>query len=339
MPSPLASQARFQSSHLCQDLQRFQHMLPTNSQTTSQNPICRRDGWYIHQDYLNGDYDLDPVLASQLIQSLLAKPAVQSDPASSYWLLNYLYSSPAGLPGSQERLWSETQAAIYGPSSALGNVNLLASLGHTAQNHLTQKAIAAAEQKILSGSKSVYINNHITLYNGNKTGKGRPRPRISISNLPIQVVQPNVGPNFRYNGRAETVSAAVKDAKLNKLVPQLTSMNRAYIKGSVGGGILTFGPSLALDLADSIKRDSQGKLQLDGHNLAIASAKSQSGNLVGMFASVGTGLALVGSGAFVAGSAPVILIGLGVGIFVQAIWGATGRADWTASEMKKMLGR
>jgi hypothetical protein len=93
--------------------------------------------------------------------------------------------------------------------------------------------------------------------------------------MPIHIVQPTVGPHARYHGGTQTVTEALKNAKLKEIAPKVSPLARLYIKGAVGGGLITFSPSAILDLTNSINRDTQGKLKFDAKHFAIASARSQ----------------------------------------------------------------
>src|SRR5579863_168593 len=218
MPSPIASIARMQANNVCRPLQQYRNALPLNARPRSRDDVCRGDGWLISNELLIGDFDLDPVLAKPLVGSVLA--VTKLDPGSA-WLHGYLYGSPSGAPGTATRLLEESRNAAIGPGGVLGNVNTAMSAAHAVHAGQIEKAIQAGAQKILSGqSKSVRINAYITLYNGNTSGRGRPRPKIRIMNLPIEVVQPTLGANFKYNARTQTVTDVLKNAELKQLAPK-----------------------------------------------------------------------------------------------------------------------
>jgi hypothetical protein len=128
----------------------------------------------------------------------------------------------------------------------------------------------------------------------------------------------------------------MKDARLHH-VKKLTRLaagshwtgKAAFLNGKIGGGVLTFAPSAALDVYNSIERDMSGDMRFNRQKFVIASAKSQSGNLLGL---VGEAVAGV-----VVAAAPVILVTLIGGVAVQMIWGATGMADWAGSAAERAL--
>ncbi len=75
----------------------------------------------------------------------------------------------------------------------------------------------------------------------------------------------------------------------------------------------------------------------------IASAKSQSGNLLGVgggwLAGYAAGAVAVAFFGVSLTAAPLILIGLVGGVAVQLIWGASGGADWAGSVAERALKR
>ncbi|QCP47778.1 hypothetical protein FAZ95_00430 [Trinickia violacea] len=341
MPSSIANIARGQASNVCRSLQQYRSTLPHNLTPYYGNEVCRGDGWTIGNERLSGDFDIDPVLAQQLVGGVLASPefaVTKLDPGAS-WLHDYLYGGPSGAPGTSNRLYEEAQSAAIGPGGVLGNVNTMMSAAHAAHASSLEKSIQAGAQKVMSGAgKSVPINPYVTLYNGNTSGKGRPRPRIRITNLPLQTVQPTLGEHFRYSARSQTVTEALKELKLKDLAPKISPLGRVYFRGGLSTGVLTFGPSAALDLIDSINRDAQGKLQFNARHFSIASARSQSGNLAGLVggaaASTVAGVAFSTVGLTI-GAAPLILIGLGGAVLFQIIWNALAGGDWAGEKVRE----
>lgn len=341
MPSSTACIGRAQAGNVWLSLQRYRSTLPTSTWPNSRDQLCRADGWHIGTELMNGDFDLDPVLAAQLIGSMVAA-AEQTPPATqggTSWMMEYLYGSPSGKPGTAERFMSEARSAAIGPGGLLANANTLGAAAHAAHGQRIEKSIQAGTQKILSGqSNSVRINAYVTLYNANTSGRGRPRPKIRMTNMPIETVQPALlGQNGRVNVRTQVASAAVKNANLSGLAPKVSPLQRAYIRGGAGAGVLTFGPSAALDLADSIRRDTNGKLKFDARRFAVSSARSQSGILVGL---VGGGLATFGAvalGGVVAAGAPLILIGLTGTLAAQVAWGMFDMGNISASYVEQAL--
>ena len=103
---------------------------------------------------------------------------------------------------------------------------------------------------------------------------------------------------------------------------------------SRGRGVLAFAPSAALDLYNATEVDLRTReFSFNGRQFLVDSARSQSGNAVG-FAGGLVAVALVGG--FAAG-APLVVIGLVGGVFVQVVWNWFGAADGSANLMGRAL--
>lgn len=108
-----------------------------------------------------------------------------------------------------------------------------------------------------------------------------------------------------------------------------------WTQGRVGGGVLAFATSAALDLDNATQVDLRTReLNFNGRQFLVAAARSQSANAVGFGFSALAVTAAVGVG--VAG-APLVIIGLGVGVFVQLVWNWSGAADASAGYMDQAL--
>lgn len=224
-----------------------------------------------------------------------------------------------------------------GSGNILGNANSVKSAIAAKQ---AAKVLERAEKAILgSANRSIRINDYITLYNGNTSGKGRPRPKIRVRGLPVKVVSPALGTLVRQGVNGMTAAYKVQDTMRQAKAAALAGESHwgprmKFFNGRLGGGVLTFGPSALLDAYQSIDYDTNGKLNFRGKDFLVASAKSQSGNIAG--ATVGWltagGLALVG---FV--GAPVIVTVLFAGVATQMLWGAFGGADWAEGNARRAL--
>ena len=328
--------------------------------------VCRADGWSVGTEHLDGDYDLDTPLGQEMLRRLVSqRPDVlttlsawepkafmpvasrPSSPAAARtptrpeenlppWMHDYLFGSWGG-----QGVGSELNAAGVGPGNIVGNaMGAAQGAAYAGMQTGTAGKLAAGAQRVASGAaRSVRINDYMELYNANQ-GKGRPRPRLRVRGLPVQVITPIEGTAaWRSNARGTTHSTrwvnptpqqmrgagvAAADARWTRYA--------GWATGKAGTGILTFAPTLALDTYNAVQfeLDAGGKWRASGfdtHKFVIDSAKNQSGNVVGLGASVGAGIgATVMFGAAVAGW-PVVLIGLGFGIFAQVVWNATGMND------------
>jgi hypothetical protein len=353
--SPAQQEAQRQAQHALREVQSYQRMLPVNYRHHGGGGMCRADGWDVSIRQLDGDYDLDDVLAQQIVASALGSTvsgitphtgaaSAANTPTDTDWLKAYLTGDPAGTRMSVDRLLSEGKNATAGPGNILANANEVKKAINAAVDKRTSDALQAAVRAMKPGaSTSIKINQYMTLYNGNKTGKGRPRPRLRISGLPMQVITPALGEGARMAAQYGSASAralgtsALEAQRLGKFAAgQHWSKAATYMNGGWGGAALTFVPSAAIDLYGSIEPDLSGELGVNWRKFGAASAKSQTGNFVGWgLGVVAGGIAVVGFG--MAG-APVILVSLGVGVFAQIIWGATGMSDLAGSEAKRALG-
>lgn len=329
---------------LQQDLAAYQKMLPQNSRLVGGGGICRADGWDISYQQLNGEFDLDEVLAKNMVTS-----AQTSAPGATEgtWLAQYLLGDVTGDIDTTPRFKSELNNAVAGPGNILGNINALKQAGNALYQKSTIDALQAAARRIESGAAiSIKINEYMTLYNANRSGRGRPRPRVRISGMPMRVITPALGQGMR--AAASGANAAMKATDLlaarrlgNMAAASHWTSKAAFLNGKIGGGILTFAPSAALDIYSSVERDMAGDMRFNRNKFLIASAKSQSGNLLGM---AGGALAAAGAGVFAIAivgvtltAAPLIIIGLIGGVGIQMIWGASGGADWAGSAAETAL--
>jgi len=107
-----------------------------------------------------------------------------------------------------------------------------------------------------------------------------------------------------------------------------------WTQGRVGGGVLAIAPSAALDLYNATEVALRTReFNFNGRQFLVDSERSQNGNAVG-FASSLVAVALVGG--FAAG-APLLVIGLVRGVFVQVVWNWFGAADGSANLMGRAL--
>ena len=189
----------------------------------------------------------------------------------------------------------------------------------------------------------IRISPHITVV-ASRIGKGGElrkgaRLVVRVKGLPTTVLQALEQPfSIKPGGITATLRIGARDAK--RMEQAASSVAAARIQSSRllryanygKGSLLGFGPSAAIDLYDSYTKPSGAGFATD---LAVRSAKSQSGNALGF----GGGLAAQGLAffAFGAGGGPVILIGLGVGIVAQAAWGYFGGDDAAAETVKGWL--
>ncbi|KVH06316.1 MULTISPECIES: hypothetical protein [Burkholderia] len=331
MTGPLADHARSQSFAVCDALRRHRRTLAENLPPHTSIRTHQRNGWLIGDDSFSGDFDLDPHLASELLHALVTSGQC----SASDWVHDVADSGHTGDPGTLARLYEEGRNNLVGPGSIVGNLNTGLGAAHAAHALSLKRNIDAGAQTLLRrAAPSVKINHSVTLYDANTTGKGKPRPKLRIRNLPIQSVQPALGPHAKHNPRTQTTTAALKAADLKQLTPRISPLRHLYAGSLIGSGVLTFAPSLALDMAASISRDTQGALRFDSRAFMLASARSQSGNLLGFGFSTATSAILLWAGA---SALPVILFSFGVGFGIQVLWNASIGPDLAESQARRLL--
>ena len=202
---------------------------------------------------------------------------------------------------------------------------------------------------ILAGRvKVVNIAPNIELYNSAQ-GRQPPRARLRVRGLPIKVVTqaiPATGgavTQWRVNGPGTSASLKAGGMTAQQMRNTAVLAGERQLPGALrwastktGGGVLTFAPSMALDAYDAIEVDLQtGGRSFNTSKFLVAEARSQSGNAVGFVGSL-VAVALVGGA--VAG-APLVLLGLGVGIALQVVWNASGMADEAGNLAQSALNR
>jgi hypothetical protein len=333
---------------------------------------CAADGWDLCTETLNGEFDLDTPVGQDLLRRLIVQqPSVlhtlqtwePSVPLARVpmrttaprpeddmppWLRDYLFGQWGGA-GVQ----SEIRSASVGPGNIVGNglaaAQTAAMMGMQGQ---TAARLNEASRQIATGaSRTVRINQFMDLYNANQ-GKGAPRLRLRIRNLPVTVAAPIPGAQWRTNGKGTAHSTRWTTPTANQVrgAGTVAAENRwarsmGWSSGKLGTGLITFAPTAALDAWSSIEFDmnAAGKRHIrsfDTNKFLITSARNQSGNAVGLaasMASVPVAVAIAaGLGLTVAG-APLVLIGLATGIAVQVVWNAAGGADFAEDQARAAL--
>lgn len=321
----------------------------------SRGGVCLANGLQVSVVPLDGDYDLD----TALVRSLLAAPGARGPGAAGAGgngrsaFDRYLFpEDPNAAFGTWERAGQEMPGATYGAGNVLGNTagaagGVLQGLGERGGRVALDRGVAA----ILSRqAQRVVLAPGVELYNAAQH-RQPPRVRLRVRNLPIADIRAMVpatgGPvtQWRMNGAATVSSLKVQGMTSQQLrqTAVLVGQERMpaalrWTGGKVGGGVLAFAPSAALDLYQSVEVDAFGRRQVNWQQFGIASAKSQSGNAAGFFTGVGiTWAAGAIGGAALAASAPVLLLALGAGILVQVAWNASGAADWTSRQAAAAL--
>lgn len=330
------------------------HRQVLQSLACARGGFCMADGWQVGTQVIDGEFDLDAPMIRQLLMdadqrgpSMRAAPSpLQRTPAPAgpSAMERYLNPTPPSAPlRTLERVGQEVPGTVYGPGNLLGNVasatsGALQGLGERTGRRAMEDGVRA----ILAGrARLVTLAPGVELYNAAQ-GRQMPRVRLRVRGLPIATIQGMIpgsgGPvtQWRANGPGTAASLKVQgmtpqQMRQTHILAGQQRLPRAlqWAGGRVGGGVLTFGPTLVLDAYASIETDLQtGQRSFNGRNFALSQARNQSGNAAGMLTGMAvTGVAVMVGGAALAASAPVLLIAFGAGMIAQVVWNASGAAD------------
>jgi hypothetical protein len=280
-----------------------------------------------------------------------ASGAPQSSASSA--VKDYLFPpSPSAPRGTSERLGQELPGAVYGPGNVLANST--AALAGALQG-MNERDVARLLQEGLKSiregrAQRVRLSAHMELYNSAQ-GRQAPRVRLRVRGLPLQVISRAIpasgGPvtQWRMNGpqTAATLKGPSMTAQQMRNTAVMAGEQRLpgmlrWTQGRVGTGVLAFAPSAALDLYNATEVDlGSRQFSFNGRQFLTDSARSQSGNAVGL---AGGALTVAAVGFVTAGAvagAPLVLLGLGVGIILQVAWNTSGLADDTANLVQRNL--
>lgn len=341
------------------------HRSLLQSLANSRPGMCMANGWDVTQQTLDGDFELDDNVVQRILQQgggssgavLRATPpaaasgAPQSSASSA--VKDYLFPpSPSAPRGTSERLGQELPGAVYGPGNVLANST--AALAGALQG-MNERDVARLLQEGLKSiregrAQRVRLSAHMELYNSAQ-GRQAPRVRLRVRGLPLQVISRAIpasgGPvtQWRMNGpqTAATLKGPSMTAQQMRNTAVMAGEQRLpgmlrWTQGRVGTGVLAFAPSAALDLYNATEVDlGSRQFSFNGRQFLTDSARSQSGNAIGL---AGGALTVAAVGFVTAGAvagAPLVLLGLGVGIILQVAWNTSGLADDTANLVQRNL--
>ena len=272
---------------------------------TSMVPTLEKSpNWHTSTEWLDGDFGLDDPVARKLISQAVASSPKNIGRVEAYFG-GTIWDAQGNLKDN-----------ILDTLLSRNNITATANVGRQAAG----AAIAQARiDKILNEAvKKMNVNSNMSIYMG-KNGL-----RVGIRNLKIDVIMPMFEKGIKTFCNGSMASAAVKDMKdLNSLA--LMSSKMRFFNGYKGNAVLTFGPTMAWDLVDNVKKDVYGAWHFDGQGFNRAELKNQSGNAASF--GIGTVASAIAVGIFGLAGAPVILIGFGVGVAVTLIWNANHMPD------------
>ncbi len=349
MPRSAAQQAAEAQAFLASRAY-YNHRSQLQSLLAARPGMCMASGLIVQQQTLDGDFDLDEPVVQRLLQSATNGPVMRAapppaarpaePPAGPNALQRYLNPpDPEGQPWTALRLGEEAPGAIYGAGNVLANSSAALSgamRGMTGQD--LARGLREGIQSIRAGTTNlVRLSPHLELYNTARAGR-RPIVRLRVRGLPLTMVQqaiPALGGAQNQWRRNPSQNANTLPAR-NMTTQQMHQAARLaadhgqpawlrWTQGRVGGGVLAFAPSLAVDLYNTTNVDLRGReFSFNGRDFLVRSAGSQSGNALGLVVGGMAATAAIGVGVV---GAPVVIIGLGAGVLVQLVWNWSGGAD------------
>lgn len=312
--------------------------------------VCLAQGLSVQQQWLDSDFDLDPAVWQALLRAPPGTPVMRAAPAA----MPPLRQPSAAAAGEAGSLLSEFGDAAFGGRNALANSSAAVAGAVLGKAELDFAArMRQGLQVINSGQARTFkLSPTMELYNTYSPSAGRPPSvRLRVRQLPLTVLEqriPAIGgaqnqwrPNAGHN--VNTLRARQMTPQQMRNVAVLAAEQTQpgwvrWVQSRRGTGVLAVAPSLAVDLYNATEVDlRQREFSFNGQQFLVDSARSQSGNAVGVLGGLGT-VAVVGalSAGAIAG-APLVLIGLGGGIVLQALWSYAGADDAAGSLMRRAL--
>ena len=291
---------------------------------------------------LNNDFELDRPVAFALAAQL-----ARTSPQDAGTLMVAASGVQPQMPLT-EKAADALFEALFSGGNLPGNI---ASSSEAALRAIWRRQAMNGFKSLTSGATQgvIRIGPHITIEPRNigKGGELRKGARlmVRVRGLPMNVVHALPTPFMSKAGgqfaamrvsardlqRMQQAGSAIADARVQ------SSRLLRFTGGRVGGGVLAFGPSAVIDLANNYSVDSDGSMSMNWRGFAVSSAKSQSGNLVGFAAGAAVASGAVALGFVAAVGWPVVLVGLGAGIIAQAVWSTTGMDEAAEREARKRL--
>lgn len=300
----------------------------------------------VEAEYAEVRYEVSPELAYAWFKLILAaqKTAISEDDRAYYTSCCadiQVRASPDNGTGFWSELAPEAANALTSPENLPGNVAAGFNLGHSLR---TRPVVTAAEANELlervKWGKKVAVDlaggGRLEIYDANKflrkaaRGKERkhypPKYRVKLTGVPLaEAPAATIGKDgiVRAAASSETVKQLARRPTLARWA-QSTPVRR-LANSNLLGLVLAVGPQAVSDL-------SQSK---DWRQFVSLSAKSQSGNLAGLAASV---IVVAGWTAIFTITAPVALgIGIVAGIGGQAAFQASGGDAFAQEKVDALL--
>lgn len=295
-----------------------------------------------------GDFELDgPVLAALVSQLAATQPDQAALLMAASLPPEQRPRNAAEADSAFDRLMAATRDSLVGGGNIAGNVF---GATHVALRAAWRRQAMNGFKSLTSGAanSTIRIGPHISIEPRNigKGGQLRKGARlmVKIRGLPMTVVHSLPSPVVvKAGGQFGAMRVGATDLRrMGQAADALADARIQSVRvlraagGKVGGGVLAFGPSAAIDFYDSASWDD-GSLAVNWKGFAVRSAKSQSGNLMGMAGGAAVAGAAVALGVVAAVGWPVVLIGLGAGLLVQVAWSASGMDETVARHAEQAL--
>lgn len=325
--------------------------IPYGSTPPARGPLgmsCSAVAYDFFQTTLDEDFQLDAPVAAALLLQL-----AQTDPEAALQMLAPVEELPAKPLTEREadaafqKLWGSLRDSLIGGGNLPGNT--VGVVETSLRLAWRQQALRAFEGLKNGSVQSRGFGANIQIYSSRIDASGRmlkrAQIRVRVRKLPVQVVQQLSGPFVASHGgkvgqiRISARSNAKALGQVADHVADARILSSKVLRGAgtrFGSGVLAFGPSAVIDFYDSASYQN-GRLDVNWKDFGIRSAKSQSGNLVGMATSALVTGGLVAFGAVAAVGWPVVVIGLGVGIAAQTVWGFLGGDETAANRARAAL--
>ncbi|MBT9489204.1 MAG: hypothetical protein IV093_17000 [Rubrivivax sp.] len=295
-----------------------------------------------------GEFELDAPLRAGLIRQLSA-----TDPEGAALLLALglpaaeMRQDPNAAESAFDRLLAESNKSLIGEENRYGNA---VSLSEAALRLAWKKQAKQGFADLISGkvSGSVKLGKHVVVET-HKVGRGGElrkgaRLKVRIKGMPMSVIQELPKPVIAKSGgkfgtiRIGALDGVKIDASANAVSAARLQSSKVLrtLTSKPGAGILAFGPSAAMDFYDSAQW-TDGQLEVNWKGFAVKSAKSQSGNAVGVVAGAAASAGAVALGVVAVAGWPVVLVGLGAGVVAQVAWGYFGADEAAAQQAENVL--
>lgn len=312
---------------------------------TAEQPVLGPQGGYSSApvtDTFVATLDQEFLLDGPVLRSLLPQ-LIEADPQAAVALVAVvskpppeIHTSPKAADDWLQRWLSAFRDSLVGGGNVVGNVT---SAAEAALRRHWRLQAAKGFDDLISGVSQGQINlgKNISVTTkrigiGGQV-RGGAKIIVRVQGQPVKVVQHLKLPWVsKSGGKFGVIKASPRDVqRLGNMAVEVADARvqaNTILRntGKFGGAALAFGPSAAIDFYNAFTGNSGAAAV--AKDFAVRSARSQSGNVVGVVAGA-TAVALVGTV-----GAPAVILALGAGIIAQAVWGGSGMDEATGKLVK-----